>query len=221
MKYYAHTTKDDADETLLTFVTGECITAAQFKTKNGRPHRLDDLSEEQTGWQLLALHLVIYQQGTEQTRSSEFWGGDLNASDTFVRYYSRLFQLDSLDQPTHPDFRQFKINRDMRPKLAFEDAVKAFEVIDSATTAVFVGWTTRFHAIQRLKRLLRENRFEPNRLSRVLRMLHQFQVNLYEHEARKYRYIFEEIIPGVLFTSSYHPEYGLNLDNQWPQDWVC
>jgi len=163
----------------------------------------------------------IYRQGTELTRSQIFWTADLHKSDTFVRYYSRLFQLDSLDQPTRPEFQDQKINRDLRPKFKFADTAQAFQVIDAPTIAVFVGWDSRCHSIQRLKRLLRENRFNPPRLARVLRLLRRFQVNLYEREFKAYRSLFEEIIPDVFFTSAYHPEYGLNLSGQWPQDFVC
>lgn len=162
----------------------------------------------------------IYRQGTELTRSRVFWGADLHKSDTFVRYYSRLFQLDSLDQPSRPEFQAQKINRDLRPKLKFADTALAFHVIDAPTIAVFVGWDPRGHSIQRLKRILRENRFNPPRLARVLRLLRRFQVNLYEHEFKEYGSLFEEIILDVFFTSAYHAEYGLNLSNRWPQDFV-
>jgi CRISPR-associated helicase Cas3/CRISPR-associated endonuclease Cas3-HD len=162
----------------------------------------------------------IYRQGTELTRSQVFWGADLHKSDTFVRYYSRLFQLDSLDQPRRPEFKEQKINRDLRPKFKFADTAQAFQVIDAPTIAVFVGWDSRGHSIQRLKRLLRDNRFDPPRLARVLRLLRRFQVNLYEHEFKAYRSLFEEIIPDVFFTSGYHNEYGLNLSGKWPQDFV-
>jgi hypothetical protein len=163
---------------------------------------------------------AIYQQGTAETRST-FWKHDLNQSETFVRYYDRLFRLDSLDQPTHPDFRDRKINRDLRPALAFEDTAKAFQVIDSPTTSVFVGWSGRGHSVQRLKKLIRTTQFDPSRLSRIMRMVRRFQVNIYEHEFRGYTMLFEEIIPGVFFTAAYHPEYGLNLNGKWPQDFVC
>jgi CRISPR-associated endonuclease/helicase Cas3 len=106
----------------------------------------------------------IYRQGTELTRSQVFWGAELHEFNTFIRYYSRLFQLDSLDQPTRPEFHDKKINRDLRPKLKFEDTAQAFQVIDALTIAVFVGWDSRGHSIQRLKRLLRDNRFDPRRL---------------------------------------------------------
>ena len=163
----------------------------------------------------------IYRQGTELTRSQVFWGTDLHKSETFVRYYSRLFQLGSLDQPTRPEFQEQKINRDLRPKFKFADTAQAFQVIDAPTIAVFVGWDPRGHSIQRLKRLLRENRFDSPRLARVLRLLRRFQVNLYDQEFKAYRSLFEEIIPDVFFTSAYHPEYGLNLSGKWPQDFVC
>jgi len=163
----------------------------------------------------------IYRQGTELTRSGVFWGAQLDDSGTFVRYYSRLFQLDSLDQPTRPEFQDKKINRDLRPKLKFTDTAQAFHVIDAPTIAVFVGWDARGHSIQRLKRLLRDNRFDPPRLARILRLLRRFQVNLYQHEFKAYLNLFEEIIPDVFFTSGYHNEYGLNLSGQWPQDFVC
>ncbi len=163
---------------------------------------------------------AIYQQGTTETRSS-FWKQDLNNPETFVRYYDRLFRLDSLDQPTRPEFQDRKINRDLRPNLAFEDTARAFQVIDSPTTSVFVGWDSRGHSVQRLKRLISATRFSPGRLSRVMRMVRRFQVNLYEHEFRKYTMLFEEVIPGVYFTSAYHAEYGLNLSGHWPQDFVC
>lgn len=163
---------------------------------------------------------AIYQQGTTETRSS-FWKQDLNNPETFVRYYDRLFRLDSLDQPTHPDFQDRKINRDLRPGLAFEDTARAFQVIDSPTTSVFVGWDSRGHSVQRLKRLITATQFSSARLSRVMRMVRRFQVNIYEHEFRKYTMLFEEVIPGVYFTSAYHPEYGLNLSGHWPQDFVC
>lgn len=163
---------------------------------------------------------AIYQQGTTETQSS-FWKQDLDNPETFVRYYDRLFRLDSLDQPTHPDFRDRKINRDSRPSLAFEDTAKAFQVIDSPTTSVFVGWSGRRHSVQRLKRLIRATQFTSGRLSRVMRMVRRFQVNIYEHEFRTYRMLFEEIIPGVFFTTAYHSEYGLNLNGHWPQDFAC
>lgn len=163
---------------------------------------------------------AVYQQGTTETRSS-FWKQDLNNPETFVRYYDRLFQLDSLDQPTHPDFQDRKINRDLRPGLAFEDTARAFQVIDSPTTSVFVGWDSRGYSVQRLKRLITATQFSSARLSRVMRMVRRFQVNIYEHEFRKYTLLFEEVIPGVYFTSAYHPDYGLNLSGHWPQDFVC
>lgn len=163
---------------------------------------------------------AIYQQGTAETRDT-FWKHDLNNPETFVRYYDRLFRLDSLDQPTHPDFKDRKINRDLRPSLAFEDTAKAFQVIDSPTTSVFVGWSGRGHSVQRLKKLIRTAQFDSSRLSRVMRMVRRFQVNIYEHEFRGYTMLFEEIIPGVFFTAAYHPEYGLNLNGKWPQDFVC
>lgn len=163
---------------------------------------------------------AIYQQGTSETRST-FWKQDLNKPETFIRYYDRLFRLDSLDQPTRPEFYDRKINRDLRPSLAFEDTAKAFQVIDSPTTSVFVGWDLRGHSVQRLKRLITATQFSPARLARVMRIVRRFQVNIYEHEFRKYTLLFEEIIPGVFFTSAYHPEYGLNLSGHWPQDFVC
>jgi len=162
---------------------------------------------------------AIYQQGTTETRSS-FWKQDLENPETFVRYYDRLFRLVSLDQPAHPDFRDRKINRDLRPSLAFEDTAKAFKVIDSPTTSVCVGWSGRGHSVQRLKRLIRATQFNTARLARVMRMVRRFQVNIYEHEFRKYTRLFEEVIPGVFFTAAYHPEYGLNLSGHWPQDFV-
>jgi CRISPR-associated endonuclease/helicase Cas3 len=162
---------------------------------------------------------AIYQQGTTETRSS-FWKRDLDNPETFVRYYDRLFRLDSLDQPTHPDFRDRKINRDLRPGLAFEDTAKAFQVIDSPTTSVFVGWSARGHSVQRLKHLIRATQFNTARLARVMRMVRRFQVNIYEHDFRAYTVLFEEVIPGVFFTAAYHPEYGLNLNGHWPQDFV-
>jgi CRISPR-associated endonuclease/helicase Cas3 len=163
---------------------------------------------------------AIYQQGTTETRSS-FWKQDLNNPETFVRYYDRLFRLDSLDHPTRPEFQDRKINRDLRPSLAFEDTARAFQVIDSPTTSVLVGWDSRGHSVQRLKRLITATRFRPGQLSRVMRMVRHFQVNIYEHEFRKYTMLFEEVIPGVYFTSAYHAEYGLNLNGHWPQDFVC
>ncbi len=160
---------------------------------------------------------AIYQQGTAETRCT-FWKHDLNNPETFIRYYDRLFRLDSLDQPTHPVFRDRKINRDLRPMLAFEDTAKAFQMIDSATTSVFVGWTGRGRSVQRLKRLICASQYDPSRLSRIMRMVRRFQVNLYEHELRDYRMLFDEIIPDVFFTSAYHHEYGLNLKGHWPMD---
>jgi hypothetical protein len=53
-----------------------------------------------------------------------------------------------------------------------------------------------------------------------MRMVRRFQVNIYEHEFRKYTGLFEEVIPGVFFTAAYHPEYGLNLSGHWPQDFL-
>ena len=163
----------------------------------------------------------IYRQGAALTRSQIFWGSDLVQSDTFVRYYSRLFQLDSLDQPIHSNFRDKKINRDLRPKFKYADTAEAFQMIDAPTIAVFVGWLSRDHSIQRLKRLLRESRFNAQRLARILRLIRRFQVNLYEHEFIASRCLFEEIIPEVYFTCGYNSEYGLNLKGQWPQDFVC
>jgi len=163
---------------------------------------------------------AIYQQGTRETQSS-FWKRNLDSPETFVRYYDRLFRLASLDQPTHLDFRDRKINRDLRPNFVFEDTAKAFQVIDSPTTSVFVGWSRRGHSSQRLKRLIRATQFRPRHLARVMRMVRRFQVNLYEHEFRDYRMLFDEIIPDVFFTGAYHPEYGLNLNGHWPMDSVC
>ena len=162
----------------------------------------------------------IYRQGTELTLSQVFWGTDLHKPETFVRYYSRLFQLDSLDQPTHRQFQSQKINRDLRPKFKFADTAQAFQVIDAPTIAVLVGWDRRGCYIQRLKRLLENNRFDPPRLARVVRLLRRFQVNLYQHEFKDYRILFEEIIPDVFFTSAYHADYGLDLGNRWPQDFA-
>lgn len=162
---------------------------------------------------------AIYQQGTCETRCT-FWKHDLDKSEAFVRYYERLFRLDSLDQPSRPEFLDRKINRDLRFNLAYEDTARAFQVIDSPTTSVFVGWSGRGHSVERLKRLIRATQFCPSRLSRVMRMVRRFQVNLYEREFRSYAMLFEEIIPAVYFTSAYHPEYGLNLNGHWPQDFV-
>jgi len=75
--------------------------------------------------------------------------------------------------------------------------------------------------VQRLKRLIRATQFNTARLARVMRMVRRFQVNIYEHEFRTYALLFEEVIAGVFFTGAYHPEYGLNLSGQWPQDFVC
>jgi hypothetical protein len=85
---------------------------------------------------------------------------------------------------------------------------------------VFVGWSGRGHSVQRLKRLIRATQFNTARLARVMRMVRRFQVNIYEHEFRKYTGLFEEVIPGVFFTAAYHPEYGLNLSGHWPQDFL-
>ncbi len=158
-----------------------------------------------------------YRQGTSETQTT-FWKHDLDAQGTFVRYYDRIFRLDSLDRPTHPEFRDRKINRDLRPGQAFEDTAKAFQVIDAPATSVFVGWSGRGHAVERLKGLMRATQFDPFRLSCVMRMVRRFQVNIYEHEFREYRMLFEEIVPGVFFTAAYHHEYGLNLNGHWPMD---
>lgn len=163
---------------------------------------------------------AIYRQGTNETRTA-FWGQDLNNTRTFVRYFDRLFRLGSLDQPTGDMFRGRKINRDLRPELRFEDTANAFRVIDSPTMPVFAGWSRRDRSVQRLKGLIRAFQFDAARLLRVMRTARQFQVNIYEHEFREYRALFEEIIPGIFFTAAYHPEYGLNLSGHWPQDFTC
>jgi CRISPR-associated endonuclease/helicase Cas3 len=60
MKFYAHTAKNREGETLFTFkaFAGKQLTARQFSQTTGRRHRLEDLAEDQIGWQPLRTHLV-------------------------------------------------------------------------------------------------------------------------------------------------------------------